>query len=74
MDSTVSSIFPQALYKRQGLYRTEPAYRISGKEEDIQWEILTNGPVQGETRWPRSVLQQCFFLHFILPLTGILLM
>ncbi|XP_069949609.1 uncharacterized peptidase C1-like protein F26E4.3 [Cherax quadricarinatus] len=27
-------------------YKSEPAYRISSKEEDIQWEILTNGPVQ----------------------------
>ncbi|XP_042204646.1 uncharacterized peptidase C1-like protein F26E4.3 [Homarus americanus] len=34
------------VYQRRNLYRTEPAYRISGKEVDIQWEILTNGPVQ----------------------------
>ncbi|KAK8406727.1 hypothetical protein O3P69_007356 [Scylla paramamosain] len=27
-------------------YKTEPAYRISTKVEDIQWEILTEGPVQ----------------------------
>ncbi|XP_042886992.1 uncharacterized peptidase C1-like protein F26E4.3 [Penaeus japonicus] len=27
-------------------YKTEPAFRISEKEEDIQWEILKNGPVQ----------------------------
>ncbi|XP_037784524.1 uncharacterized peptidase C1-like protein F26E4.3 isoform X2 [Penaeus monodon] len=27
-------------------YKTEPAFRISEKEEDIQWEILNNGPVQ----------------------------
>ncbi|XP_045625738.1 uncharacterized peptidase C1-like protein F26E4.3 [Procambarus clarkii] len=27
-------------------YKTEPAYRISNKEEDIQWEIMNNGPVQ----------------------------
>ncbi|XP_064082541.1 uncharacterized peptidase C1-like protein F26E4.3 isoform X2 [Macrobrachium nipponense] len=27
-------------------YRFEPAYRIAGKEEDIQWEIMHNGPVQ----------------------------
>ncbi|ROT74370.1 C-jun-amino-terminal kinase-interacting protein 3, partial [Penaeus vannamei] len=29
-------------------YKTEPAFRISEKEEDIQWEILNNGPVQGK--------------------------
>lgn len=46
---TCSTRLPlQAVYKREDLYRTEPAYRISGKEEDIQWEILTNGPVQGK--------------------------
>ncbi|KAK4292589.1 hypothetical protein Pmani_034660 [Petrolisthes manimaculis] len=28
------------------MYGMEPAYRISGNEEDIQWEILNNGPVQ----------------------------
>lgn len=48
LDSNVSCTFPQAEYKRRELYRMEPAYRISGKEEDIQWEIMTKGPVQGE--------------------------
>ncbi|KAK8406717.1 hypothetical protein O3P69_007354 [Scylla paramamosain] len=36
----------EAVYKRREMYRMEPAYRISGKEEDIQWEIMTGGPVQ----------------------------
>lgn len=36
----------EALYKRTELFRMEPAYRISGKEEDIQWEIMHGGPVQ----------------------------
>ncbi|KAK8406736.1 hypothetical protein O3P69_007356 [Scylla paramamosain] len=27
-------------------YKTEPAYRISSKVDNIQWEILTEGPVQ----------------------------
>nr|XP_053640341.1 uncharacterized peptidase C1-like protein F26E4.3 [Cherax quadricarinatus] len=36
----------EVVYQRNDLYKTEPAYRISGKEIDIQWEILTNGPVQ----------------------------
>ncbi|XP_045128792.1 uncharacterized peptidase C1-like protein F26E4.3 [Portunus trituberculatus] len=31
-------------------YKTEPAYRISSKVEDIQWEILNNGPVQALMR------------------------
>lgn len=38
------------VYQRKNLYKTEPAYRISGKEIDIQWEILTNGPVQAMMR------------------------
>ncbi|KAG0715904.1 putative peptidase C1-like protein F26E4.3 [Chionoecetes opilio] len=28
------------------VFKMEPAYRIANKEEDIQWEIMTNGPVQ----------------------------
>lgn len=36
----------EVVYQRRDLYKTEPPYRISGKEEDIQWEIMTNGPVQ----------------------------
>ncbi|KAG0715903.1 putative peptidase C1-like protein F26E4.3 [Chionoecetes opilio] len=45
----------EAVYKRRGLYRTEPAYRISGKEEDIQWEIMTNGPVQAMIKVQRDL-------------------
>ncbi|XP_069184866.1 tubulointerstitial nephritis antigen-like [Procambarus clarkii] len=40
----------EVVYQRRDLYKTEPAYRISGKETDIQWEILTNGPVQAIMR------------------------
>lgn len=28
------------------IFKMEPAYRISSRQEDIQWEILNNGPVQ----------------------------
>ncbi|XP_042216685.1 uncharacterized peptidase C1-like protein F26E4.3 [Homarus americanus] len=34
----------QCEHKHQ--YKTEPAYRISSNVEDIQWEILNDGPVQ----------------------------
>lgn len=44
-----------AVYQRPDLYRTEPAYRISGKEEDIQWEIMTNGPVQAMMKVQRDL-------------------
>ncbi|KAK3875506.1 hypothetical protein Pcinc_019625 [Petrolisthes cinctipes] len=36
--------------QNRNLYRMEPAYRISSKVEDIQWEIMNNGPVQGIMR------------------------
>ncbi|KAK4311254.1 hypothetical protein Pmani_017231 [Petrolisthes manimaculis] len=36
--------------QNRNLYKMEPAYRISSKEEDIQWEIMSNGPVLGIMR------------------------
>ncbi|XP_066951283.1 uncharacterized peptidase C1-like protein F26E4.3 [Macrobrachium rosenbergii] len=45
----------QVVFQREDLYKTEPAYRISGKEEDIQWEIMTNGPVQAMVRIHRDL-------------------
>ncbi|XP_068207006.1 uncharacterized peptidase C1-like protein F26E4.3 [Palaemon carinicauda] len=55
-ESGQSGKVPKCLIKRNDLskltcsakdrFRFEPAYRISGKEEDIQWEIMHNGPVQ----------------------------
>lgn len=48
----------QMQIKRQNdFYGMEPAYRISGSEEDIQWEILNNGPVQGERERENDVLK-----------------
>ncbi len=32
---------------RTELYRSQPAYRISSRENDIKYEIMTYGPVQG---------------------------
>jgi len=32
---------------RTDVYKTGPAYRISSQEDDIKYEILTYGPVQG---------------------------
>ena len=37
-----------SLSGRTDLYRTGPAYRISSKENDIKYEIITYGPVQGK--------------------------
>lgn len=45
----------EVVYQRRNLYKTEPAYRISGKEEDIQWEILKNGPVQAMMKVHRDL-------------------
>jgi C1A family cysteine protease len=40
---------PQA-GERTKVYRITPSYRLASKEEDIQAEILTNGPVQATFR------------------------
>lgn len=32
---------------RTELYRSQPAYRVSSRENDIKYEIMTYGPVQG---------------------------
>jgi len=32
---------------KKDLYKTQPAHRIKSKEGDIQYEIMTDGPVQG---------------------------
>ncbi|XP_047471069.1 uncharacterized peptidase C1-like protein F26E4.3 [Penaeus chinensis] len=45
----------EVVYQRRDLYKTEPPYRIAGKEEDIQWEIMTNGPVQAIMRVYRDL-------------------
>ena len=55
-ESGNSGKVPKCLIRRNDLsqltcqakdrYRFEPAYRIASTEEDIQWEIMHNGPVQ----------------------------
>ena len=35
------------LSERTELYKTGPAYRIKSDENDIMYEIMTSGPVQG---------------------------
>ncbi|KAA0188426.1 hypothetical protein HAZT_HAZT003621 [Hyalella azteca] len=43
---------------RESLYKMEPAYRIRSRESDIQYEIMTNGPVQARMR-----VEQDFFSY-----------
>lgn len=50
---------PQKHIDREALYHTEPAYRISSKESDIQYEIMTDGPVQAMMR----VNQEFFYYN-----------
>ncbi|XP_071536952.1 uncharacterized peptidase C1-like protein F26E4.3 [Panulirus ornatus] len=49
---------PTLTCKDPDLYKMEPAYRISNNEQDIQWEIMRNGPVQGSQppSWVASLL------------------
>ncbi|KAF2360563.1 Peptidase C1A papain C-terminal [Trinorchestia longiramus] len=43
---------------RKSLYKMEPAYRIRSRESDIQYEIMSNGPVQAKMR-----VEQDFFTY-----------
>uniref|UniRef100_A0A6A7FPA7 Uncharacterized peptidase C1-like protein F26E4.3 n=1 Tax=Hirondellea gigas TaxID=1518452 RepID=A0A6A7FPA7_9CRUS len=44
--------------RREKLYKAEPAYRIRSRESDIQYEIMTGGPVQAKMR-----VEQDFFYY-----------
>ncbi|XP_071536951.1 uncharacterized peptidase C1-like protein F26E4.3 [Panulirus ornatus] len=49
---------PTLTCKDPDLYKMEPAYRISNNEQDIQWEIMRNGPVQAVMKVHRD-----FFMY-----------
>ena len=52
------------------VYKMEPAYRISMKEDDIQWEILNNGPVQAVMWVRRDFFMYCSGVYRCPQMTG----
>jgi len=44
-----------SLSGRTDLYRSQPAYRISNRENDIKYEVMTFGPVQGKVPFTRGI-------------------
>lgn len=49
---------------RTELYRSQPAYRISSRENDIKYEIMTYGPVQGKEHSHAKNPQTCFIVVY----------